>query len=350
MKKNFKLIVLMLLGIIISPSIVSAKCNNEFEYFITPKSEEWKKYSAYELQDKLNIPKENVDKLNTKDLLDLVLDYPFIGDVYAFNTVEDGINEIRKRFNPLDVLLNREDIAKVLYNRYINLENPVISKNIKCEESDDCLKINFIEFLLEKNEVFIKLNEEQIREISKKAVKMSLESEIESEFEKKDSVFSECYTDELKKSSSGVYTPRGTYVEAFILGEQLSQSKKNEINSYFDKTYPNAKRLRGATTNYNCHSYAWYSTSANNRYWINDTSPYKNDGSYTNVGFLPKHSGQILYYPVEGGHSAIVNRTSSNIWGVNMTSKWGRAGLYNHNYGNDPYASGALNISNWRKN
>ena len=152
-----------------------------------------------------------------------------------------------------------------------------------------------------------------------------------------------------RQDHGGVYTPKGSYVEVIIRGEQLSNSKKNQINSYFDKKYPKATRLREATTNYNCHSYAWYSTSSNNKYWINDPSPYQTDGSYQNVGSLPTSPGQKLYYPTSGGHTAIVNKTGSTIWGVNMTSKWGQAGLYRYNYGDDPYSIGAPNLSSWQR-
>ncbi|NCE63148.1 hypothetical protein D1159_00785 [Pseudoflavonifractor sp. 524-17] len=40
-------------------------------------------------------------------------------------------------------------------------------------------------------------------------------------------------------------------------------------------------RLSRATPSYNCHSYAWYSQSISNNYWINDPKPYMNDGSYS---------------------------------------------------------------------
>ena len=44
--------------------------------------------------------------------------------------------------------------------------------------------------------------------------------------------------------------------------------------------YPNATKLREATTNYNCHSYAWHLQTLPNVFWINDPSPYMTDGSW----------------------------------------------------------------------
>ncbi|MDO4764406.1 MAG: hypothetical protein Q4A00_08525 [Flavobacteriaceae bacterium] len=342
------LLVLVMLAI---PSIAQAEDSLEREYLLTPKSIEWSKYNAYELQEKLNISRDKVTSLNTNDLLELVLKYPFIGDVYAFNTVEDGIETIRKRFEPLDELLQRGDISEVIYHRYLDEKDiGTIKKEIMDGNYENSLKINFLEFLLEKQEVYSQLNDSQINEIVKKAIDIESELDIDSKFRQQDSVFKDDFDKEISAKSWGVYTPKGSYVEVYIKGEELSEYSKNQINYYFDTTYPKATRLRGATTNYNCHSYAWYSTSSSNKYWMDDPSPYKTDGSYRNVGFLPTSPGQKLYYPVLGGHTAIVNKTSSSIWGVNMTSKWGKAGLYKHTYGNDPYSIGAPNLSNWQRN
>lgn len=324
------LLVLVMLAI---PSIAQAEDSLEREYLLTPKSIEWSNYNAYELQEKLNISRDQVTSLNTNDLLELVLKYPFIGDVYAFNTVEDGIETIRKRFEPLDELLKRGDVSEVIYYRYLDEKDiGMIKKEIMDGNYENSLKVSFLEFLLEKREVYSQLNDSQINEIVKKAIDIESELGIDSKFRQIDSVFKDDFDKERSAKSWGVYTPKGTYVEVYLRGEELLDSQKNQINYYFDTAYPQATRLRGATTNYNCHSYAWYSTSSNNIFWMDDPSPYKTDGSYRNVGFLPTSPGQKLYYPVLGGHTAIVNKTSSSIWGVDMTSKWGSAGLYKHTY------------------
>lgn len=351
MKNKLRIVLILLLVLITIPNVANAKDNLDLGFSITPDSTEWSNYNAYELQEKLNIPREQVDTLNTGELLELVLNYPFIGDVYAFNTVDDGLETIRQRFEPLDELLKREDISEVVYLKYLdNRYTDIAKKELVNEEYETSLKINILEILLEKDEVYAQLTDSQINQIVKKAVDIENEINIESEFAQEGSEFKDNFDKEALARSAGVYTPRGSYVSVLVRGEQLSSGRKNQINSHFDKTYPKATRLRSATTNYNCHSYAWYSTSSNNKYWMNDPSPYKTDGSYRNVGFLPTASGQKLYYPVSGGHSAIVNSTGSSIWDVNMTSKWGEAGLYRHNYGNDPYSVGPLNITNWKRN
>ena len=81
------------------------------------------------------------------------------------------------------------------------------------------------------------------------------------------------------------------------------------MDSYVDNTYYTASVERTATTNYNCHSYAWYSTSSSNTYWMNDPSAYMTDGSYTKrTGNITVNSiGDRIYYSTSGSeHSGKV--------------------------------------------
>ncbi len=267
MKNKYTAILWLLIVMFAIPNMAQAEDNLEHQYSLTPQSTEWRNYNAYELQEKLNIPREQVTALNTDDLLELVLDYPFIGDVYAFNTVEDGIETIRNRFEPLDELLKRDNVSEVVYDRYLNVKDTEnIKQEILDENYENSLKINFLEFLLEKQEVYSQLTSTQINEITKKAIHIERELGIDSNFKQIDSVFKDVFDKEMSATSWIVYTPNFSKVEVFI-----------------------------------------------------------------------------------SRHKAIVNKIGSNIWSVNLTSKWGQAGLYKHNYGDDPYGTGSLNISNWQR-
>ena len=125
---------------------------------------------------------------------------------------------------------------------------------------------------------------------------------------------------------------------AYIRGEELSSSEITSINESYDTAYPNATRLRSATTNYNCHSYAWYSQSTSNIYWINYPESYLNDGTYIQSTYAV---GDIIVYFYPNGtpsHSGIITGKSSNtLAGLTVTSKWGMAGLYSHAGNHCPY-------------
>lgn len=147
-----------------------------------------------------------------------------------------------------------------------------------------------------------------------------------------------------------VSTPEGTSVLVYIHGEELTTAKIAEFDAYVTTYYPNATLLRSATTNYNCHSYAWYSRLATNKYWMNDPSAYMSDGSYTQIVLLPAivSLNTIVYYN-NSDHSAVV--TTAGPPGalgslIKVTSKWGSYGLVQHNVSYSPYTYSGFTLWN----
>lgn len=139
--------------------------------------------------------------------------------------------------------------------------------------------------------------------------------------------------------SSTVTTPRGTSVAVTVVTTELTAAQKAAINADIQANYPNVTKHREPTKKYNCHSYAWYSTSSANTVWMNTPGDdtYWTDGSY--VLTTSPVSGNKASYKY-GDHSAIFKG------GRNMTSKWGSAGLYTHDYAYCPYWGG-VNIINY---
>lgn len=122
----------------------------------------------------------------------------------------------------------------------------------------------------------------------------------------------------------------------------LTASQANAINQEYLEEYPSATLIRSAAPQYNCHSYAWYSTSASNRYWINDPSNYVNAGDYSStdtarVGYI------ILYGKInrQPEHSGLVTSVSGGI-ANRVESKWGCLGLFEHDYDDCPYSTGTI--------
>ncbi|MEO3873864.1 hypothetical protein ABGB18_34060 [Nonomuraea sp. B12E4] len=78
-----------------------------------------------------------------------------------------------------------------------------------------------------------------------------------------------------------IYTPRGTPATVFALDE-FDAATIEEINRETRAAYPLATLVRNASRTYNCHAFAWYSTSPFGNYWMNDPgdNTYWLDGSY----------------------------------------------------------------------
>lgn len=339
------LTICMVLGLM--PASVFAESNNSYKYSITPDSQDWAKHKSYELVQLTDIPENIVKDMDTPTLVSTVMDYPFLGDIYAFDNAGIGIQVISERFSGLRELLRRSDAGDGLYKEYVTMKQEVTGiKNAKSLNFETIMKHRIIGTLLSQPVIFNQLDKVQVDSIIETSSAISKKINIEPIYNDDKSPFSEAAR---AYQTTYVYTPNNSAVQVLIRGEELDPITKSNMNDYMDSRYPNATRLRSATTMYNCHSYAWYSQSSSNQYWMNDPSLYMSDGSYTNVGFTPTAVGQKMYYPVSGGHSAVVYTPNSNIWNVVLTSKWGQYGLYRHKYGDDPYASGVLNITCWRR-
>ena len=140
-------------------------------------------------------------------------------------------------------------------------------------------------------------------------------------------------------------------VSAFLILEDYSNSILDNMNSVYDTNFPAAIRLSSATAYFNCHSYAWHSREIEtNQYWINDPTLFYEDNSYCSVS-NPQIGDIISYYYISsqgeliithsGVVTSIIDGESNSLCGnsdlVMVTSKWGMAGLYNHNGYECPY-------------
>lgn len=135
-------------------------------------------------------------------------------------------------------------------------------------------------------------------------------------------------------------------VDAYKMLSEFSDRAIQGINGYQDNLYCEAVRRDDASALYNCHSYAWYSTSTDNCYWIdNPTNFYLGNNDYHEVT-TPTVGDIICYFNGSYNiHSGIVTAVNGQVSNgkcgnsntVEVISKWGTAGLYEHNGYECPY-------------
>lgn len=141
-------------------------------------------------------------------------------------------------------------------------------------------------------------------------------------------------------------------VEAFQVLQEMEDIYIERWNESYSANFPNAVRLRTATSYYNCHSYAWYSEGSNNDYWIPFPDEFfDGNDSYEEV-YSPAVGDIICYYRESDNkiiHSGIVTavnvQASNDLCGnsntVEVISKWGPGGLYKHNGYECQYTTGS---------
>lgn len=117
-----------------------------YTYPITPDDPEWANYNHAELVSMLQIPEDILDNMTDAELVESVLDYPYIGDVMAYSTVELGMRVVSEHFNGLKELLNRPGTGKILIEKY--RQSPTEEELHKEEDSDILFEAWAIEFIL----------------------------------------------------------------------------------------------------------------------------------------------------------------------------------------------------------
>lgn len=276
-----------------------------YEYPIKPGTEEWFAIESHSEKVKmLQIPQETLEKMTTQALAESVANYPYLGDMLAFSTSEKGYETVRDGFNGLQELENRPDGISALSEYY---------ESQQMMRSTDMSYVvrSAIEITIEENR--IENNEQALNERVAAA--------------------------QLPK------TPSGTTVTSSWChydSPELTASERADINDYVKSNY-GLSPLREPTRKYNCHSYAWYSQSSSNLWWIDYPDDFMNDSYYTentgvitgnNIAVYRSHPSSTEYL-----HSAIVTGVGTGSGPnppITVVSKWGRMGLYSHMLYNCP--------------
>lgn len=143
-----------------------------------------------------------------------------------------------------------------------------------------------------------------------------------------------------------IWTTDGTSIPAKH-NSALSQQDIEDINEQMSEYIDKVEVIRGEySSGYNCHSYAWYSESADNTYWIDDyyVQRFIDDIHTRTISQSDLQEGDIVTYWKGTGssrqcvHSAIVDEIVYDEITGKMTiycrSKWSYAGVYRHEIDN----------------
>ena len=103
---------------IVVPYVPYAEDTSPYNYVISPETEEWGNYEHAEKVEMLNIEEDVLNKLSTKELLEVVIEYPLFSDMFFYGNHQKGFEIVSSHFNGLEELLRREDAGKYILNKY----------------------------------------------------------------------------------------------------------------------------------------------------------------------------------------------------------------------------------------
>lgn len=323
MKKLITIIVAVVLLCALVPSSANARaehenimgfCDDPYFYPILPSDDGWADLDILEAFALCNPSREFCGSLTTKALMITVLECPFTSSIYAFDTVDEGIEICRNALYSLDEFLNRAD-AVLQLNSYIG------QLYLEYNNSGEDYSIEYYvanrlrEYLFKQN------------------------------YSSPD-VFVDPFTG---YTATYVHTPHNSSVMVYIgltwSDHGVTEAEAITASNDHVSTY-SATIVSPPHPSYNCHAYAWHSAYST-AYWMDNPSAYMTDNSYYHVNSASV--GRKVTYTSSAGlqHSGRVTSISGST--VYVTSKWGCSALFLHKLKRNPYyvVSYATTIDYW---
>ena len=132
-------------------------------------SKDWKNMNHAQRAEALNIPEKTLKSLSAEGLIETLIRYPLRTDIFAYHTLEEGIQVVSVQFNGLKELLSRNDVAQILLDKYENI-NIDYAKEAETnaegsEVPEDMVpywRMTLVETLLFTTQVQEKMSEEQL--------------------------------------------------------------------------------------------------------------------------------------------------------------------------------------------
>lgn len=92
-----------------------------YKYPLTPDDTDWAELSYHEQLEACNMPEDMLADCSTEELADLVLDYPFLVDILAYENSDFAIAHLIDTSNICKEFFSREGSVDVLLNKYDEL-------------------------------------------------------------------------------------------------------------------------------------------------------------------------------------------------------------------------------------
>ncbi|MGN0481622.1 MAG: hypothetical protein ACI4EV_08630 [Lachnospiraceae bacterium] len=135
--------------------------NALYQYPIYPGTDEWASYDDVREKNKLLQLPEEVLSSTTSDLVKIVMEYPYLSDIFVFNSYRGGFNAVVNGFNGLKELIGREDAAKELLAYYEKIDFGEKVNTADARQVTKASNYNALEVILAQPEVYNSFDESQ---------------------------------------------------------------------------------------------------------------------------------------------------------------------------------------------
>jgi len=164
---------MLIVSALILPGLsCSGATNKPYYYPVRPGTPEWATLSGLPgMIEACQIPDKTLERLTTSALIDSVLDYPLMLNIWAFNSPQQGFDSVSSYFNGFAEMFNRPDIGNELISRYQRYDPAAVSKDWSMiRQGQYTIKLGEIEIILAQKEFIGKLTEKEKRALLTEAL------------------------------------------------------------------------------------------------------------------------------------------------------------------------------------
>lgn len=171
MKTNLKFLSTVCLSMLFFCFTDFKACGQVYVFPVLQGTAQWKSFKTHqEMLKACQIPENILKNMSTADLIQTCLNYPLIGDVYAYSNVKNGIENISKQFNGFAELFTRNDNFNSLMSEFeqsrLILNDNLVSNKSDAEKGKIMLIFAIIESFLSFDAVLSKSDYNQKRQLA----------------------------------------------------------------------------------------------------------------------------------------------------------------------------------------
>lgn len=122
----------------------------------------WGNLEIEEMFEVSQIPQESVKSLSTDDLILTCMNYNFFSDMYFFNTIKEGFENVASSYNGLQELSLRADSG----GRLIDLYKSIDLDKLLADDRSSTIRFQYLEMVLAQDSVLGTLTAQESRELA----------------------------------------------------------------------------------------------------------------------------------------------------------------------------------------
>lgn len=158
--------------------------NKIYNYPVKPGTSEWKLLKSHSRKvDVCQIPENVLKKMSTQELIETCIEYPLLGDMFAYDNLNRGFKRVFSGFNGLQELFIRENAGKFLLEKYKNMSPGLHRNNIT--KGKHTFQFIYIEMILSQDPILFSLSKTDQASLLKESLTKFYEKRKNKEFNSK---------------------------------------------------------------------------------------------------------------------------------------------------------------------